>query len=69
MAGLSGLISRAKKCEKVFSLLNRTPKQSIVYMDIEGNLLIEDGVDYNDAVLAIPEPMTVDEWEQSNGML
>ena len=66
MAGLSGLMSRVKKCQKTFSLLNRTPKKSIVYMDLEGNYMWEDGVDYNESVLAIPKPMTIDEWERKN---
>ena len=68
MAGLSGLFGRVKKCQKTFSLLNRTPKRSIVYMDVGGNYLWEDGVEYNESVLAIPEPMTVEEWEQNNKM-
>ena len=59
-------MSRVKKCQKSFSLLSRTPKQSIVYMDVEGNYLWEDGVEYNDSVLAVTLPMSIDEWEQNN---
>ena len=67
MSGLSGLVGRIKKCQKVFSLMTKIPKRSVVYMDENREILWEEGVEYNaGGVLVVPLPMTVDQWEQNN---
>lgn len=67
MAGYSGLVSRLKKCQSKLSHLTRKPIRSVVFVDREGNMIIEEGVEYNErGVLAIPQPMDCDEWEQFN---
>lgn len=66
MSGFSALLSRVKKCQKICSIMNRTPKKSFVVMDSDGNLLWEEGVEYTQIVLALPLPMTIDEWEDNN---
>ena len=67
MAGIVGLTSRIKRCEKALFILQRKPKSSFVYMDKDGNYLWDDDVEYNDeGVLALPLPMTLDEWEFRN---
>lgn len=64
MAGIDGLLKRAKKCKDYLSKLTRPPKRSIVYMDRDGEILWEDGVEYNKkGVLAAPLPMSAEEWE------
>lgn len=64
MAGIAGLTSKIRRCEKALFILHRKPKQSIVFMDRDRNILWEDGVEYNDGVLAVPLQMTIEEWEQ-----
>lgn len=67
MAGYSGLAGRLKKCQSKLSHLIRKPIRSVVFTDKNGDLIIEDGVEYNErGVLAIPQPMDFNEWEQFN---
>lgn len=64
MAGLAGLATRIKKCEKMVALLNRQPIVSVVFMDECGAMIFEDGVEYNQrGVLAVPLLMSIAEWE------
>ena len=66
MSAFSALLSRVKKCQKICSIMNRIPKRSFVDIDLDGNLLWEEGVEYTQIVLAVPLPMTMDEWEENN---
>ena len=67
MAGLAGLASRIKKCEKRLALLNHQPIVSVVFMDECGEVIFEDGVEYNHrGVLAVPLLTSIDEWEEKN---
>ena len=67
MSGLAGLVGRIKKCQKVFSMMTKVPKRSVVYMDENREILWEDGVEYNaGGVLVVPLPVTIDQWEQRN---
>ena len=62
MGGISHLKSRAKKLEKDSFLALQGRRHSIVYMDTERNILWGD-VLYNErGVLAVPSPMTLEEW-------
>ncbi len=64
MAGIDGLLKRAKKCQDYLFKANRPRKRSIVYMDRDGVILWEDGVEYNPGgVLAVPLPNSIEEWE------
>ncbi len=67
MSGFAGLASRIKKCQKLCFFLTRKPIRSFAYMDENGEMIIEEGVEYNErGVLLIPLPMTIDEWEEKN---
>lgn len=66
MAGYTGLKSRIKKCRKIIGLRNNKPKVGVVYFNENGDLLWEEGVEYNDCVLAVPLEMGIDEWEEMN---
>ncbi len=66
MPGLQGLFSRLKKCQNKLSHKLKKPKRSIIHCDEDGNLIIEDGVEYNDFVLVAPLPVTVEEWQRRN---
>ena len=66
MAGKTELSNRLKKCEKGYRLANKPNKRGVAYVDENGDLILEDGVEYNDGVLAVPLPMTLEEWEQRN---
>ncbi len=68
MSGLTALISRIKKCQNLFQIQNTVPKRSVVFMDRDGGeLLWEEGVDYNESgILAVPLPMSIDDWEMFN---
>jgi len=67
MSGYSGLVSRIKKCQKVCSFITRTPIRSIVFMDKDGELIWEEGVNYNKkGLLAVPLPMSIEDWEKRN---
>lgn len=69
MSGYAGLVSRIKKCQAKISYLNRTPVVSVVYMDENGEQILEEGIEYHErGILLIPLPMTVDEWERRNIM-
>jgi hypothetical protein len=64
MSGLTGLISRIKKCQNLFQIQNTIPRRSVVFMDQDGEIIIEEGVEYNESgVLAVPLPVSLDEWE------
>lgn len=64
MSGYSGFASRIKKCQKLLSVLFDRPIVSIVFMDQDGELLWEEGVEYNRlGVLAVPIPLGLDDWE------
>lgn len=68
MSGYSGFLSRIKKCQKLLSVLLAPPIRSIVYMDQDGEPIWEEGVEYNKTgVLAVPLPMSMDEWEANYG--
>lgn len=65
MSGYSGFSSRIKKCQKMLSALFAPPIVSFVFMDQNGEMLWEEGVEYNDqGVLALPLPLGLDEWEE-----
>jgi hypothetical protein len=67
MSGISGILGRVRKCGKIFTLLNKPRVQSIVYMNSEGEILWEEGVEYNPTgVLVVPQRMTLEEWESAN---
>lgn len=67
MAGFAGLVYRVKKCQARLSILNRSPIRSVVFMDVNGEMILEDGVEYNErGVLLVPAPMGIDEWEAFN---
>ena len=66
MAGQTELSNRLKKCEKTYNFSHRKRKQSVVYMNRDGEYLWEEGVEYHPGVLAIPLQMTIEEWEQNN---
>ncbi len=64
MGGISHLKNRTKKLGKASFEALQGKKQSIVYIDTEGNILWEEGANYNSGVLAVPLPCTSDEdWE------
>lgn len=64
MSGYSGFSSRLKKCQKLLSVLLAPPVVSVVFMDQNGELIWEDGIEYNESgVLAVPLPVSLDEWE------
>ena len=67
MAGLTGLLNRVKKCQKIFKILNKPKVESIVYMDSNGEILWHEDVEYNPSGdSAVPLPLTLEEWEASN---
>jgi hypothetical protein len=61
--GISHLKNRAKKLgsDSLDALQGR--RHSIVYMDIDGNVLWDEKVNYNNGVLAVPPPMSLEEWQ------
>jgi len=64
MPGYAGFLNRLKKLEKKLSVLLAPPIRSVIFMDSDGELIIEEGVEYNKTgVLAVPMPMSMDEWE------
>ena len=66
MGGISHLKNRTKKLAKESFQALQGKKQSIVYIDTEGNILWEEDVNYNSGVLAVPLPCKSDEeWEDS----
>jgi hypothetical protein len=65
MSGYSGFSSRIKRCQKQLSVIFAPPVKSVVYMDQDGVILWEEGVEYNSTgVLVVPLPLTLDEWEE-----
>jgi hypothetical protein len=67
MSGISGIFARVRKCGKLFSSLHKPRVQSIVYMNRAGEILWEEGVEYNpNGVLVIPQRMTLEDWESAN---
>lgn len=66
MSGKTELLNRLKKCEKGYRLANKQNKRGVAYVDDNGELILEPGIVYNDGVLAVPLPMTIEEWEQKN---
>jgi hypothetical protein len=64
MSGYSGFSSRIKKCQKMLSMFFAAPVVSVVFMDQDGEPIWEEGVKYNETgVLAVPQPVSLDEWE------
>ncbi len=67
MAGISHLKNRAKKLSRDSFEALRGRRHSIVYMDADRNLLWDEKVLYNDALLAIPYAVTVAQWVKKYG--
>ena len=63
MGGVSQLKSKIKKLSRSSLDVLEGSKRSIVYIDTDDNILWDDNVVYNDGVLAVPLPMSIDEWE------
>ena len=63
MAGISHLKNRTKKLGKESFDVLKGRRHSIVYMDDERNILWDKNVLYNSGVLAVPSPMTQEQWE------
>lgn len=64
MGGISHLKNRTKKLGKASFVALQGRRHSIVYIDNKGNILWEEGVNYNSGVLAVPPPCKSDEeWE------
>lgn len=67
MSGYSGFASRIKKCQKLLSVIFAPPVVSVVFMDQDGEIIWEEGVNYNSTgVLVVPLPLGLDEWEMNN---
>ena len=66
MPGISGFKNKIKRLSKAnLAPLVGSPV-SIVFMDEDGEILWEEGVNYNTGVLAVPLPCSIDEWEERN---
>lgn len=58
--------NRVKELSKISFDTLKDRRNNIVYMDDEGNVLWEEGVNYNVGVLAVPLPLTAEQWQQKN---
>lgn len=59
MAGLMQLKSKIKRLTKACKVALEGPIVSVVHMDTEGNILWEDGVNYNDGLLVVPNLLAI----------
>ncbi len=64
MPGISHLKNRTKKLGRDSFEALQGRKHSIVYMDTSGNILWDEKVLFNEmGVLAVPPPMSLEEWQ------
>ena len=60
-AGVGALESAVQRVKN--KLPRRNNRVSVVYTDLDGNLILGPDKEYNSGVLAVPLPMTEKEWE------
>lgn len=63
MPGISHLKNRTKKLGRDSFEALQGRRHSIVYMDAARNILWDENVNYNSGVLALPPPMSIEEWQ------
>ncbi len=64
MAGISHLKNRTKKLSRESFDVLKGRRHSIVYMDAERNIFWDEKVNYNEGVLAVPSPMSLEKWKE-----
>ncbi len=64
MPGISHLKNRTKKLGRDSFEALKGRLQSIVYMDENGNILWDENVNYNKGLLAVPLPVSLEQWEE-----
>ncbi len=64
MPGISHLKNRTKKLSRDSFDVLKGRLQSIVYMDENGNILWDENVNYNSGLLAVPLPVSLEQWEE-----
>lgn len=63
-AGVGALESVVQRIKN--KLPTKNTKVSVVYTDQDGSLILDEETEYNSGVLAVPLPMTEEEWERTN---